>query len=235
MGAYDWAGTAFFGTEAAADRPGEEGPPTRFIAFDLETTGLYPAKDRIVEIGAVKFDRRGPIGRFSVLIDPRMPMPAEASRINGITDAMLAGKPVLDQVLPDFLRFIGDGVLIAHNASFDCSFVNAALKERWETAQAAAKEDAAQISLLDDAPGGDTEPSRAKTVWAPPFPALPNRVVDTLAFAKETIPGRAKYNMQELASFLGIKAMEAHRAEDDARVCMELFIKLAERRQGRSA
>lgn len=231
MGVWDWAGRAFFGIGEAGGAQ-EEAPPAAqaavFVAFDLETTGLYPAKDRIVEIGAVKFDRRGPIGRYSVLVDPRMPMPAEASRVNGITDAMLAGKPALDQVLPDFLRFINGAVLVAHNSSFDLSFVNAALKERWEAARSAAGEDAAQGSLLE-------ESAPKEAVWAPPYPALPHRTVDTLGYAKETLPGRAKYNMQELASVLGIKALDAHRAEDDARVCMELFIKLAERQTGRSA
>lgn len=231
MGVWDWAGRAFFGVAQADSAQGEAslaGPAVVFVAFDLETTGLYPAKDRIVEIGAVKFDRRGPIGRYSVLVNPHMPMPAEASRVNGITDAMLAGKPTLDQVLPDFLRFIGGAVLVAHNSSFDLSFVNAALRERWEAAKAASMEDATQGSLLEESE------SKAGS-WAPPYPALPNRVVDTLGFAKEALPGRAKYSMQELAAVLGIKALEAHRAEDDARVCMELFVKIAERQAGRSA
>jgi DNA polymerase-3 subunit epsilon len=201
------------------------------VAFDLETTGLDPKRERIVEIGAVKFDRRGPIGRFSVLIDPGIPMPAEASRINGITDAMLAGKPSLDEVLPDFLRFIGDAFLVAHNAPFDCSFLDAALAERWEKARKAKVEDPAQGSLLaaaaDEIPG-----TAAVKTWAPPFGALPNRVVDTRIYAKEAFPNRWKYNLQDLAKFLGVNALEAHRAEDDARVCMEVFVKCAEKSAG---
>lgn len=239
MGTYDWVSEAFFGKTAPG--AGEEGAPvptgpaTAFVVFDLETTGLEPKKERIVEIGAVKFDRRGPIGRFSVLIDPGIPMPAKASEINGITDAMLAGKPGIDLVLPDFLRFIGDAPLIAHNANFDCSFVNAALAERWERAKKAAAEDASQGSLLDAADDGGASDGTGGTTdfFAPPYPALPNKIVDTLVFAKEAFPGRWKYSLQELAKYFGINALDAHRAEDDARVCMEVFIKCAERSAGR--
>ena len=231
MATYDWAVEAYWGKKGDED----EGIPARaapsvFVVFDLETTGLEPKKERIVEIGAVKFDNRGPIGRFSVLIDPGMPMPAEASKINGITDEMLKGKPLLDDVLPDFLRFIEGTVLIAHNAPFDCSFVDAALSARYERPKRARQEDSAQGSLL----GGNSD---AETVvasaWIPPFPSLPNRVVDTRVLAKETFPGRWKYSLQELAKYFGINAEEAHRAEDDARVCMELFIKCVDNAAGK--
>lgn len=226
MASYDWAVEAYWGThhdEAA----GPATAPAVFVVFDLETTGLEPKKEQIVEIGAVKFDRRGPIARFSVLVDPGRPMPAEASKVNGITDAMLAGKPSLDEVLPDFLRFIDGAVLIAHNAPFDCSFVDAALSERCEASRREKSGDAAQGSLI-----GGEEPETPRR-WSPPFAALPNRVVDTRIFAKEAFPGRWKYSLQELAKYFGIDALEAHRAEDDARVCMELFIKCVERAAGK--
>jgi DNA polymerase-3 subunit epsilon len=220
MGSYDWVAPAYFGPEGALD----------FVAFDLETTGLDSKKERIVEIGAVRFDRRGPIGRFSVLVDPGIPMPPEASRINGITDEMLKGKPTLDEVLGDFLRFARDSVLVAHNASFDCGFVDAALAERYERARKAKGADAAQGSLLDAAEEG----GGAKTPgWTPPYASLPHRIVDTKNYAKEAFPGRWKYALQELARFVGIQAKDAHRAEDDARVCMELFIKCAEKSAGK--
>ena len=60
-----------------------------FVAFDTETTGLDPASGRIVEIGAVKFDRRGIIARYNALINPEMTMPEEAGKVNGMTDVML--------------------------------------------------------------------------------------------------------------------------------------------------
>jgi DNA polymerase-3 subunit epsilon len=158
-----------------------------FTAFDLETTGLDPQKDRIVEIGAVKFDRRGPIARFSTLVNPGIPMPPEAGKVNNITDEMLAGKPPLDEVLPDFLAFIRGTILTAYNAPFDCGFINESLK----------------------------------TVMR----SLPNPVADTLAIAREVFPGKRSYKLQELAVELQIPAAEAHRAEDDARICMEIFIR----------
>lgn len=219
MGTYDWVREAFW----------EAAPRGVFVAFDLETTGLDPKKEKIVEIGAVKFDRLGPIGRFSVLIHPGKPMPEEASRVNGITDAMLAGKPPIEAVLPDFLAFIDGAALVAHNAPFDCSFMDAALAERTEIARSSDLGDRSQRSLLDDIPAGGS----AAAPWKPPYPRLPNRIVDTRIYAKETFPGRWKYNLQELAKYLGIEALDAHRAEDDARVCMELFIKCAERAAGK--
>lgn len=238
MGTYDWVLEAFFGPPTPPPGEGQDGtaaatgPATAFVVFDLETTGLEPKRERIVEIGAVKFDRRGPVGRFSVLINPGIPMPPAASRVNGITDDMLAGQPSLDEVLPDFLRFVGQAPLIAHNAAFDCSFLNAALAERYERVKRRPQEDAAQGSLLDGDSSGTPE-AEGGDFYEPPFPALPNRVVDTLVYAKEVFPGRWKYSLQELAKFLGIEAKEAHRAEDDARVCMEVFIKCAEAAAGR--
>ncbi|MDR1898411.1 MAG: 3'-5' exonuclease, partial [Treponema sp.] len=63
--------------------------------------------------------------------------------------------------------------------------------------------------------------------WAPPFPALPNPVADTLILARRLFPGRQSYKLQDLARDLGIPALAAHRAEDDARLCMEIFLKCA--------
>lgn len=241
MATYDWVAEEFFGPAPspedvageAAVPPAPEQPPKVFVVFDLETTGLEAKKERIAEIGAIKFDRRGPIGRFSVLVNPGIPMPAAASKINGITDAMLADKPNIDEVLPDFLAFIGDAVIIAHNASFDCAFVNAALSDRWERSKRVREEAPGQGSLLGGSEGSEDSAAAEPQSYAPPFPALPNRVVDTLVYAKEAFPGRYKYSLQELAKYLGVNAIEAHRAEDDARVCMEIFIKCAEKSAGR--
>jgi DNA polymerase-3 subunit epsilon len=164
-----------------------------FTAFDLETTGLDARNDRIVEIGAVKFDRRGLIARFSTLINPEIPMPPEAGRVNNISDSMLKNQPLLDEVLPDFIRFIKNTILIAHNAPFDCGFINAKLKE--------------------------------KRAWTAPYPALPNRIIDTLVFSREAFPGRSTYKLGELARDLKISPGDAHRAADDAGVCMEIFLR----------
>ena len=97
-----------------------------FTAFDVETTGLIPGVDRMVEIGAVSFRPDGVIGRYERLVDPEMPMPAGAREINGISDEMLAGKPKIGEVLPEFFRFLDGSFPVAHNAPFDVGFVCAA-------------------------------------------------------------------------------------------------------------
>ncbi|MDR0556820.1 MAG: 3'-5' exonuclease [Treponema sp.] len=202
----------------------------RFVAFDLETTGLDPKKDRIVEIGAVKFDKNGIISRFSVLIYPGVSIPAGASAVNNITDDMLKDKPSLDAVFPDFLRFINDAVVIAHNAPFDCGFINEGLKVRYKTVPA--DEEEGSGLFLDE----KSQSAQAAAVSRPPpFPALPNRIVDTIAFAKEAFPNMYKYNLQDLAASLAITANNAHRAEDDARVCMEIFLRCVQREMEKTA
>jgi DNA polymerase-3 subunit epsilon len=100
----------------------------RFIAFDLETTGTMPGVDQIVEIGAVRFTDGRPDFIFSTLIDPGVPIPPGASRVNGITDDMVKGKPRITQVLDLFAQFCGNDVLVAHNAPFDAQFLTADIK-----------------------------------------------------------------------------------------------------------
>ena len=100
-----------------------------FIAFDLETTGLSPDFNRIVEVGAVRFRADGTeCGRMEQLVDPRCAIPDDVIKIHGITDEMVRGQPPIEQVLPEFVEFLGfpDTILLAHNASFDVGFLTAA-------------------------------------------------------------------------------------------------------------
>lgn len=107
----------------------------RFIAFDLETTGTLAGVDQIVEIGAVLFDESGtPETIFATLINPGIPMPEGASRVNGITDDMLVGKPTVNEVLDAFAEFCGDEIMVAHNAAFDAQFLSADIKKHETTA-----------------------------------------------------------------------------------------------------
>ena len=96
---------------------------SRYIAFDLETTGLDHGSDTIVEIGAVLVENGIITKEYHQMVNPNHPMPAEASAINHITDDMLAGQPQIHQVLPAFLTFVGDDILAAHNAKFDLRFL----------------------------------------------------------------------------------------------------------------
>lgn len=98
------------------------------VAFDTETTGLWALSNRLVEIGAVRF-RLGDesISTFQELINPEREILVDAIAVHHITDAMVAGAPKATEVLPRFVEFVGNGVLIAHNAPFDISFVGSEL------------------------------------------------------------------------------------------------------------
>jgi DNA polymerase-3 subunit epsilon len=113
--------------------PELDGQPLSALAytvFDTETTGLDPSGgDEIVSIGAVRIVN-GRLLRhetFEQLVNPRRAVRAESQRVHGISSAMLAGQPVIEQVLPAFHRFAEDTVLVAHNAAFDMRFLQ--LKE----------------------------------------------------------------------------------------------------------
>lgn len=98
--------------------------------FDLETTGLSPSYgDRITEIGAIKLCGNKLCGVFQTLVNPERNIPEKIVEITGITNEMVADKPTISQVLPLFVDFIGDDILVAHNAKFDTSFLRYELKE----------------------------------------------------------------------------------------------------------
>jgi DNA polymerase-3 subunit epsilon len=98
-----------------------------FTVLDLETTGTSPGTSSITEVGAVKV-RRGELqGTFQTLVDPGEPVPAFVRLLTGISDDMLVEAPPIETVLPSLLEFLGDSVIVAHNARFDVGFLNAAL------------------------------------------------------------------------------------------------------------
>lgn len=100
----------------------------REIIFDTETTGLRPENgDRVIEIGAVELENRFPTGRhFHVFINPEgRAVDPEAFNVHGISNEFLADKPTFGDIAGDFLEFVSDAMLIAHNASFDIGFINA--------------------------------------------------------------------------------------------------------------
>ena len=97
-----------------------------FVVFDSETTGLDPARDAVVQLGAVRVVGGRVIAseRFEALVDPARPIPPVATRVHGITDAMVAGAPPLPEVCAQFHAFARDAVLVAHNAPFDLAFLH---------------------------------------------------------------------------------------------------------------
>ena len=99
-----------------------------FIVFDLETTGLSAANCKIIEIGAVKIAGGKVLEVYDKFVDPEIPIPAEITDLTSITDDMVKGADTIDKVLPEFLDFVGERLMIAHNADFDMGFVRAAAK-----------------------------------------------------------------------------------------------------------
>ena len=101
-----------------------EARTVREILVDVETTGLDPAVDRIVEIAAIRSDG----SKLHHLVNPGRPIPRDASRIHGIKDEDVSDKPYFSDIAAEFVAFIGSDRLVAHNAEFDISFINASLE-----------------------------------------------------------------------------------------------------------
>jgi DNA polymerase III subunit epsilon len=99
-----------------------------FCVVDLETTG-GSAEDSITEVGALKVRRGEVVGTFQTLVNPGRPVPAFIRLLTGISDDLLIDAPAIESVLPSFLEFAGGSVLVAHNARFDTSFLNRALRK----------------------------------------------------------------------------------------------------------
>ena len=160
-----------------------------FCALDTETTGLKPTEERIIEIGAVKFDSTGVLETYSTLVNPRILIPPFCQELTGITNKMVFGQKEFKEIAEDFLSFLGEEtIIIAHNAQFDLRFVNAELERCGRE-------------------------------------ILPHKAIDTLRFSRWAYPENEHWTLQFLASQLNIEVKSAHRAEDDARVCMELFLR----------
>lgn len=165
-----------------------------FIAFDVETTGLSRVSDRMIEISAVRFENLQPTDSFATLINCGKPVPAAAAFVNHITDADLQTAPDEAQAVAAFLEFVGPACragrvpLAAHNAEFDSTFLQAALKRHGLSA-----------SL---------------------------QTCDTLPLTKHFLHALPDHKLQTVAEALQIDQRNAHRAEDDARVCGEILCAL---------
>jgi DNA polymerase-3 subunit epsilon len=110
----------------------------REIVLDTETTGLNPTDHRVVEIGCIELFNHVATGReYHAYINPERDMPAEAEAVHGLSSEFLGAKPVFAAVADEFLAFVGDSPVIAHNAGFDMGFINAELR-RLERAPLAA-------------------------------------------------------------------------------------------------
>ena len=146
-------------TEMAAERNIHE---MEFCALDLETTGVNPAFDRIVEIGAVRFKTDGTSQEFQTFVNPGIPIPESVIKIHGITDDMVADAPAINDILDDFYDFFRGTVLVIQNPRFDLSFIERAFHVR---------------------DGGSPDLRAVDTVRLAQrhFPALPNHKLSTMA------------------------------------------------------
>ena len=109
--------------------PKEQDLNTEYIVFDIETTGLSQKKNKIIEIGAVKVKDGEEIDRFSEFINPEEPIPYSIEQLTSITDEMVMHAPTVDVILPKFLEFCGDDIVVAHNAAFDTGFIKKNAKD----------------------------------------------------------------------------------------------------------
>ena len=101
-----------------------------FVVFDLETTGFSNKNDKITEIGAVKIENFKVVDRFSQLINPQKDISYKVQELTGITNDLIKDKPTIEEVLPKFIEFIGDSVMVAHNADFDMGFMQQKCREQ---------------------------------------------------------------------------------------------------------
>lgn len=97
---------------------------TGFVVFDLETTGTQTPSGRITEIGAYRVRNGEVTEKFETLVNPEIPIPRFITQLTGINDEMVADAPVFAEVAHEFLSFIGDSILVAHNSGFDMRFLN---------------------------------------------------------------------------------------------------------------
>ncbi|WNQ13770.1 PolC-type DNA polymerase III [Paenibacillus aurantius] len=109
----------------ADSRPLKE---STYVVFDIETTGLSVVNNKIIEIAGVKIENEKVIDRFATFINPHESIPYNISQLTNITDDMVKGAPELEEQLPKFVEFVGDAILVAHNARFDMGFIQANLK-----------------------------------------------------------------------------------------------------------
>ncbi len=100
-----------------------QGLSDSYVVFDIETTGFSSSRNRIIEIGAVRVVNGNITDKFSTFVNPDVPIPFEIEQLTGINDNMVLPYPKIDEILPQFLEFCGDSVLVAHNASFDVGFI----------------------------------------------------------------------------------------------------------------
>ncbi len=159
-----------------------------FVVFDVETTGLDPLKEEIIEIGACKVVNGRIDETFSTFVKPNKHIPREITELTGIDDEMVKDAPTINYAMPDFYKFCDGTVLVAHNIAFDISFIHNMSKK---------------LSYNFN-----------------------HENMDTLALARQKLPGLKNYKLGTIVERLGVQLDNAHRAINDATATAKVFIKL---------
>lgn len=167
--------------------------PQGVIALDLETTGLGPTYDRIIEIGAIKLLPNGELKSLSTLINPEINIPARTTEIHHITDEMVKDSPLLSSVIPEFTAFIGDLPIVAHNAKFDIGF--------FVYAYHVLGVELSGNEIYDSCRMGRTVFKKIEIDELPPD----------------------NFRLGTLANYFNIDLKSYHRATDDALACLKIF------------
>ena len=102
---------------------GNQSLDDKYVVFDIETTGFSPKVNKIIEIGAVKVENGKITDKFSTFVNPQVPIPFRIEELTSIKDDMVVGSPTIDVILPQFVEFCKDCIMVAHNADFDMSFI----------------------------------------------------------------------------------------------------------------
>ena len=115
--------------KALIEQPAGQTFDDTYVVFDLETTGFSSEYDRIIEIGAVKYQNRRRVDSFSCFVNPEIPIPFRIEKLTGINDSMVIDAETIETVLPRFIDFCEGAVLVAHNADFDSGFIKTKAKQ----------------------------------------------------------------------------------------------------------
>ena len=160
-----------------------------FVSIDLETTGLSPVYDEIIEFGAMRYRDGEPVAAFTQLVKPVNPIDEFVEDLTGITNEMLSDAPSISAALPSFLEFVADDVLIGHNIHFDVNFIY----------------------------------DNCEKLGLPPFT---NSFIDTMRIARRLHPDWSNHKLDTLLKNLGLDSRGLHRAENDASLTAEAYLKL---------
>jgi DNA polymerase III epsilon subunit family exonuclease len=174
------------------------------IVLDLETTGLDPANDKIIEIGAIRFVNGEEESSFEEMINPEMPIPDFITKLTGISDNDVKDAPTINKKLSKLLDFIGNSFILGHQVNFDAAFIEYLLRINEK-----------------DFTNWENENQR--------FKYLKNKRLDTLFLSRIFLPFLPRMNLGTVANHFNINLENAHRAVDDARATGLIFFKLIEK------